>query len=228
MLDTPDPADLPARIAILGGTGKLGGGLARRWAAAGVQVTIGSRDGERAENRAFELAEGLPPGAAELTGGTNVAAADAAAAVVVAVPYDGAAALVTGLAGSLAGKLVVSAVNPLGFDAAGPHPLAVEGFGSAAEQLAAAAPDGRWTAALHSVSSVTLTDLDAPLDDDVLVAGDDESALSEARTVVAALGVRPVVVGPLRLAGTLEALTAVLIAVNKRHRTHAGVRLTGL
>lgn len=227
----PDPETRPpppSRVAVLGGTGKLGGGLARRWAAAGVAVTVGSRDADRARARATEIGSDLPRDAAAVTGATNPDAIAGADLVVLAVPFDGAAALVADLADALAGALVVSAVNPLGFDRLGPYPGEVDGAGSAAELLAAAAPDARWTAALHSVSSVTLSDLDAPLEDDVLVVGDDDGDVDRAVAAIAALGVRALPAGPLRLAGTLEAFTAVLISVNKRHRAHAGVRLSGL
>jgi predicted dinucleotide-binding enzyme len=107
-------------------------------------------------------------------------------------------------------------------------PATTEGAASAAELLAARVPDAHVVAALHSVSSVTLGRLDTALEDDVLVCGDDESAVAAAVTAIGRLGVRPVTVGPLRLAATLEALTAVLLSVNRRHAVHAGLRLTGL
>lgn len=215
-------------VGILGGTGKLGAALARRWAAAGLDVVIGSRDADRAASRSADLREGLPHGAGALTGGTN---ADAAGApiVVAAIPTEGAEELVATLADRLAGSILVSALSPLAFDDGGPRPVSLEA-GSAAQLLAAAAPAARVVAGFHTVSAVSLGDLGAPLDEDVLLCGDDDEALRQ----VAALvddhleGARAVGVGPLRLAGTLEALTAVLIATNRRHRVHAGVRVTGL
>ena len=115
------------RIGILGGTGPQGRGLTRRFAAAGHEVLIGSRSTERAHEVAADYA-----GLGAVRGGSNADAADADL-VVVTVPYDGHAALLTGLAEQLAGKIVVDCVNPLGFDKQGPYPLPVEA-GSAAQE----------------------------------------------------------------------------------------------
>lgn len=222
-----DLAAEPTRVGILGGTGKLGGGLALRWAASGVPVTIGSRDVGKATARAEELRDRLPDGAADLDGATNAVACEASV-VVAAIPATGAGELIGDLASELAGRVVISAVNPLAFDGRGPRPVRLEGAASAAELLADRAPQARFVAALHSVSSVNLARLDTPLADDVLVCGDDEDAVAVAVAAIGRLGVRPVTVGPLRLAATLEALTAVLLSVNRRHAVHAGLRLTGL
>lgn len=214
-------------VGILGGTGKLGAGLARWWAAAGVPVTIGSRDAARAASVAAELRASLPEGAAPLEGLAN---ADAAArpVVVAAIPSEGADTLVGGLAEVLAGRILVSALSPLAFDDRGPHPGQVDAA-SAAELLAASAPDATVVAGFHTVSAVSLKHLDQPLDEDVLLCGDDDEAVAQVATLVGRLaGARAVHCGPLRLAGTLESLTAVLISINKRHRAHAGLRVTGL
>ncbi|MEX0836561.1 MAG: NADPH-dependent F420 reductase [Nitriliruptor sp.] len=219
--DTPD-------VGILGGTGNLGAALAQRWSSAGLRVVIGSRDPERAVTRAAELRQDLPAEAGSLTGGSNADAATAPV-VVAAIPTEGAGELVAPLSEQLAGGVLVSTLSPLEFDADGPRPGRVEA-GSAAELLAAAAPSARVVAGFHTVSAVTLADLGRALDEDVLLCGDDEDALAE----VAALvddhleGARAVVVGPLRLAVALEASTAVLISTNRRHRAHAGLRVTGL
>jgi 8-hydroxy-5-deazaflavin:NADPH oxidoreductase len=216
-------------IGILGGTGKLGAGLALRWAAAGVPVTIGSRDAGRAADSAAELREALPDGAAALDGAGNAEAA-AHPVVVAAIPTEGAHTLVAGLAGQLAGKVLVSALSPLAFDQRGPRPGVVEGAASAAELLAAAAPDATVVGGFHTVSAVTLRRADEPLDEDVLLCGDDDDAVARVAALVDEHleGARAVHCGPLRLASTLESLTAVLISVNKRHRSHAGLRVTRL
>lgn len=210
-------------VGILGGTGALGSALARRWATAGLTVMIGSRDPERARDRASELAA-----AGAVTGGSNADAADARV-VVAAIPTEGAGDLVAPLSDRLAGKTLVSTLSPLEFDKAGPMPGVVE-VGSAAELLAAAAPAARVVGGFHTVSAVGLDHLDESLDEDVLLCGDDDDALAEvARLIDDHLpGARGVVVGPLRLASTLEGLTAVLIATNRRHRAHTGIRVTGL
>jgi 8-hydroxy-5-deazaflavin:NADPH oxidoreductase len=221
---SPGPAD----VGVLGGTGKLGSALARRWAAAGLSVTIGSRDPGRAVGRAEELSADLPTGSGTITGGSNADAARSPV-VVAAIPTEGAGELVGPLSSELAGNVLVSTLAPLEFDADGPTPGRVE-VGSATELLAAAAPSARVVAGFHTVSAVGLGDLGTDLDEDVLLCGDDEEALAAIAELVDdhLPGARAVVVGPLRLAATLEGLTAVLISTNRRHRAHAGLRITGL
>src|SRR6476661_2810321 len=149
------PESLAGRtVAVLGGTGPQGRGLARRFAAAGVPVVIGSRSAERAQQAAAELA-GATGGA--VTGRDNAGAADAGDIVVVAVPWDGHAELLKEVASRLAGKVVVDCVNPLGFDKQGPYALPVE-EGSAAQQAAVLLPDSTVVAAFHNVSAVLLDD----------------------------------------------------------------------
>jgi 8-hydroxy-5-deazaflavin:NADPH oxidoreductase len=217
-------------IAVIGGTGPQGKGLAFRFALAGHPVVLGSRSGERASAAAEELAARLTgPGAGLVTGAENAKAAAGADVVVLAVPYDGHAELVAALAESLAGKIVISCVNPLGFDKRGPFGLEVA-EGSAAEQAAALLPDSRVTAAFHHVSAVTLLGDGHGLDaQDVLVCGEDPDAravvVELAATVTGRAGID---VGPLRMARQLEPLTAVLISINKRYKAHSGVLITGL
>lgn len=223
---TIDPAP---PVGILGGTGKLGAGLALRWAAAGVPVTIGSRDPDRAETIAAELREELPAGAGSLLVGRSNQMAATRPIVVAAIPTEGSEALIRGLADELAGGILVSALSPLTFDAGQPRPAGVTGAESAAELLAAAAPDATVVAGFHTVAAGSLRRLAEPLDEDVLLCGDAESVARVAPLIDDLLpGARAINCGPLHLAATLEALTAVLISINKLHRTHAGVRLTGL
>jgi 8-hydroxy-5-deazaflavin:NADPH oxidoreductase len=221
----PDVKELT--VGVLGGTGPLGGGLARRFAAAGLSVVVGSRDAAKGDRIAKEVLADVPDGT--VAGADNAGAADRADVLVVAVPYEGHAELLRGLADRLAGKIVVDAVNPLGFDKQGAYPLEVP-EGSAAQQAAALLPDSRVTAAFHHVSAPLLNDLSVPeLALDVLVLGEGEDR--EATDTVQALaelipGVRGIYGGRLRNAGQVEALTANLIAVNRRYQAHAGIRVT--
>lgn len=215
------------RIGVVGGTGPQGRGLAYRWARHGHRVVIGSRSAERAAQAATEIAERLP--GADVTGASNVQAASAADVVVLAVPYDGHDDLVDDLAPVLEGKVVVSCVNPLGFDKDGPYGLEVP-RGSAAEAAAALAPDARVVGAFHHVSAVSLWGEAEFLDhEDVLVCGDDAEAkqlvMELARAVTGRDGVDA---GRLRLARQLEPLTAVLISINKRYKTRSGIAVAGL
>jgi 8-hydroxy-5-deazaflavin:NADPH oxidoreductase len=212
-------------VGVLGGTGPLGGGLARRFARAGVKVVVGSRDGSRGTRVAHEIERDVP--AATVLGGDNREAARWADLLVVAVPYAGHADLVRDLAEPLVGKIVVDAVNPLGFDSRGAYPLDVP-EGSAAQQAAALLPASRVTAAFHHVSAPLLLDLEVPnIDLDVLVLGDDRAATDTVQALAELIpGVRGIYGGRLRNAGQVEALTANLISVNRRYKAHAGLRIT--
>lgn len=210
-------------LAVLGGTGPQGRGLARRLAVGGAKVVIGSRDAARAEVVAKEMrADGVG-----VVGIDNRAAAAAADIVIVAVPWDGHARLLTELRSELAGKIVIDCVNPLGFDKQGPYALQVL-EGSAAEQAKALLPDSRVVGAFHHLSAALLEDTAVDsLDTDVLVLGDDREAVDIVIELSALLpGVRGVFGGRLRNAHQVEALTANLIAINKRYKAHAGVRIT--
>ncbi len=213
-------------IAVIGGTGPQGKGLAYRWAMHGHAVVLGSRSAERAEAAAAEIRDRLPE--ASVRGASNADALDGADVVVLAVPYDGHDVLVSTLAGGLAGKTVVSCVNPLGFDKQGPFGLDVER--SAAESAAAIAPDARVVGAFHHVSAVSLWGDAEFLDhEDVLVCGDDGDAKAVAIELARAVTGRDGVdAGRLRLARQLEPLTAVLISVNKRYKTRSGVAISGI
>lgn len=214
-------------IAVVGGTGPQGRGLAYRWARHGHTVVLGSRSAERAEATAAEIL-GRVPGAA-VSGAANADAVAAADVVVLAVPYDGHDDLVTSLADGLAGKVVLSCVNPLGFDKRGPFGLDVPG-GSAAETAAALVPGARVVGAFHHVSAVSLWGEEEFLDhEDVLVCGDDAEAKQVAVDLAVAVTSRPGVdAGALRLARQLEPWTAVLISINKRYKVRSGTRISGL
>lgn len=220
----PDVGNL--LVGIIGGTGDQGRGLAMRLAAAGQRVIIGSRTSERAAAAAKEVAA-LTGGPVE--GDTNFDVATRCDVVIVAVPYDGHAETLAGLAQPLAGKIVVDCVNPLAFDKKGPYCLRVP-EGSAAEQAASILPDSRVCAAFHHVSAELLTDPSVEhMDLDVLVLGDDREAVRIVQALASRIpGMRGVHAGRLRNAAQVEALTANLISINKRYDVHAGIRVTDL
>ncbi|MGD0560496.1 MAG: NADPH-dependent F420 reductase [Streptosporangiaceae bacterium] len=207
-------------LAILGGTGDQGRGLARQFAKAGNRVIIGSRSAGRAAETAAELG---------LEGMANAHAAAAADVIIAAVPYEGHAELLAGLKDQLTGKILVDCVNPLGFDHHGPYPIRVP-EGSAAEQAAAVLPDTTVVAAFHHVSAKLLQDPEvASFEEDILVLGEDRAATDLVQALAARIpGMRGVYAGRLRNAGQVEAFTANLIAINRRYKAHSGIRVTGI
>jgi len=209
-------------IGILGGTGDQGRGLARRFALAGNPVIIGSRSAERAAAAAQALG-----GELGIRGMANADAAQSADVVIVAVPWEGHAAVLASLATQLAGKIVIDCVNPLAFDQRGCYPLAAA-EGSAAQQAAAVLPDSVVVGAFHHVSAVLLLDpAVGAVDLDVLVLGDDRQATDLVQALAARIpGVRGVYAGRLRNCGQVEALTANLVSINRRYKAHAGLRVT--
>jgi hypothetical protein len=225
----PDVSDLT--VGILGGTGPQGRGLAYRLARAGQRVRIGSRSTDRGAQAAAEIAKlpGVVSGLVNgnhVSGGDNAYACDADA-VIVAVPWEGHGDLLSSLAGPLTGKIVVDCVNPLGFDKQGPYVLPVP-EGSAAQQAETLLPQSRVCAAFHHVSAVLLIDPEVTaMDLDVLVLGDDRDAVAVVQALAGRIeGMRGIHAGRLRNAGQVEGLTANLIAINKRYKAHAGVRIT--
>ncbi|MEV4414154.1 NADPH-dependent F420 reductase [Catellatospora sp. NPDC049609] len=218
----PDVSGLT--VGILGGTGDQGRGLAYRLALAGQQVLIGSRSAERAQAAAQELTE---LSGASVGGGENADVAARSDVLIVAVPYAGHADTLAGLADALVGKIVVDCVNPLGFDKQGPYALKVA-EGSAAQQAEALLPGARVTAAFHHVSAELLADPSVTsMDLDILVLGDDRDAVAVVQALAGRIpGMRGVHAGRLRNAGQVEALTANLIAMNKRYKAHSGIRVT--
>lgn len=211
-------------IAVLGGTGPQGRGLARRFAAAGLPVVIGSRSADRAVETAATLAEAT---GGEVAGADNAGAAAAGDVVLVVVPWDGHGELLASLTGELAGKVVVDCVNPLGFDKQGAYALPVE-EGSATQQAQAILTESTVVGAFHNVSAVLLEDPEvASVDTDVLVLGDVREATDLVQDLAGVIpGVRGIFGGRLRNAHQVEALTANLISINRRHKAHAGVRIT--
>jgi NADPH-dependent F420 reductase len=207
-------------IGILGGTGPQGTGLARRFAAAGMSVLIGSREAARAESAAAQIGAGV-------RGAENRSCAREADIVIVAVPWSGHAALLTDLREELAGMLVVDCVNNIGFDNQGPYAPRVE-EGSAAQQAAKLLPDSTVTAAFHHVSAVHLNDVErTSFPFDVMVLGDDRAATDTVCALAGMIpGMRGIYSGRLRNAGQVEALAANLIAINRRYKAHASVQIS--
>jgi hypothetical protein len=218
------------RIAVMGGTGPQGKGLGYRFARHGHSVVVGSRAAEKAEVSAEEIRARLDgvAGAGEVSGAANADACAQADIVVLAVPWDGHDDLVSSL--PLAGKTVVSCVNPLAFDKRGAHGQVIDaGEGSAAERAQALAPEAVVVGAFHNVSAVGLWGNEDYLEDDVLCVGDSDEgkqvAMELARAVTGREGISA---GKLRLARQLEPLTAVLISINRKYKAHSGIRITGL
>jgi NADPH-dependent F420 reductase len=189
-------------------------------------MRLGSRAAERAAQAAVDLRAAA--GVEHITGHANAECVAGADVVVVAVPYEGHRELLESLRGLLIGKLVVDCVNPIRFDGHGPFPLGVP-EGSAAQQAEKALPESTVVAAFHHVSAVLLGDTSvSEVDTDVLVLGDDRAATDLVRDLAGAIpGMRGVYGGRLRNAHQVEALTANLIAINRRYGTHAGLRVTG-
>lgn len=211
-------------IAVIGGTGDEGFGLATRWARAGQQVIIGSRAAERAQEaavRATALA------GRQVLGQANRDAAIAAEIVVLTIPYSGQTPILEDIRPTVRGKVVVDTTVPLREYA--PPEMETVPEGSSAQHVQALLPDARVVAALHSVSSAKLSRLDESLTDDVLVCGDDEKAKTMVMELIRLLGMRGLDAGRLDAAGTLERLAAAIIGMNQRYRRKAiGVRFTGV
>ncbi len=220
----------PTKVAVIGGTGDEGFGLASRWAKAGIDVVIGSRAQERAEDAASRIV-GLVGGS--VSGLENKAAVAAASIVVVTVPFSGQAEIYRSISESVGpDSIVVDATVPVGA-AVGDKATHVLGVwaGSAAQQAQSILPKGTIVCAgFHSLAAAALNDLDSVLDGDVLVCGTKKAAreaVGELVTAIPDLGY--VDAGPLENARIIEPITALLIGVNRRYKTdRSGIRITGL
>lgn len=220
-----DPSSKPV-IAVLGGTGQEGGGLALRWAHAGYRVVIGSRDAARAAAKAAQIAGRL--GGASVEGGDNRQAAGRGEIVVLAVPWAAHRATLEGVKDLLAGKLLVDVSVPLVPPQVARVQLPPEGSAAVAAQRLLG-PSVKVVSAFQNVSAELLESVDAPVDCDVLVCGDDKEARAAVVALAASAGVRGIHAGALANSAAAEALTSVLIFINRRYGiTHSGIRLTGL
>lgn len=218
-------------VAVVGGTGALGFGLAVRWAIAGVPIVIGSRDAGRAVEAAAKVRERA--GGGEVTGLENEEAAAKASTVLLSVPFRAQSENLANLRYALQPQtILIDATVPLAAAIGGRATRSLGVWqGSAAQQAEEMAPRGvTVVSAFHTVSAAALSDPSHPLDEDVLIVGDDRKAKDDVGDLVKRIpGLRPVDCGELEMARIIEQLTPLLISVNKRHRVkHSGVRLTGL
>jgi hypothetical protein len=214
-------------VAVLGGTGNEGPGLARLWAKSGrYHVIIGSRQAEKAERVAAELNEKLGQGL--IKGMSNEEAAQAAAICVLTVPYSAQAPTLTGLREVLQGKILIDVTVPL-------KPPKVSHVnippgGSAGQEAQAILGQGvRVVSAFQNISATHLAEDHEHIECDVLVCGDDKEAKAEAIALAEAAGLRGLDAGPLQNAVVVEGLTSVLIGINIRHKVKgAGIKITGI
>ncbi len=213
-------------VAVLGGTGKEGSGLAMRLAHGGYQVIIGSRDAQRAADHAAKMNAEL--GGEYLKGLENSAAAAEADIVVLSVPYSAHRATLEGVREQVKGKILVDITVPL-------KPPKVrrvhlpEGQAAALEAQALLGEEVRVVAAFQNVSAENLDDPDAEVDCDVLVCGDSPDAREEVIRLVEAAGMRGIHAGPLDNAIAVEALTPVLLFINHKYgMKSSGIRITGI
>ena len=223
------------RIAIIGGTGDQGKGLALRWARAGFEIVIGSRDRERAKAASAEMRAMLNASGANnvnLDGAANADAAATAPIIVLTIPFAAHISTLKEIREKIkSGSLIVDVTVPLE-PAVGGKPTRVLGVwaGSAAEQCRELAPEGvHVISAFQNVGAEALTRLDSEVECDIIVCGDDKEAKQRLRPLVAAIpGCRYIDGGPLANSRTVEAITALLIGFNIRYKTHTGLRITGI
>ncbi len=220
----------PRPIAILGGTGPEGFGLALRWSQAGETVIIGSRDSKRAQDAAEKIKQRAGP-SAKISGSENVAACRAADLLVLTIPFDGHAALLKQLKPAIRpGSIVIDATVPLAASVGGRATRTLGVWqGSAAQQTAELAPKDVSVVAAFQNLGAELLNADGPVDCDVIVCSDDPSASQVVRSLATKIpGVRAIDGGKLENARILEQITALLIGLNIRHKGHSGIRITGL
>lgn len=217
-------------IAVLGGTGPEGFGLALRWARAGETVIIGSRDGKRAQEAAERIKQQVGA-SAKVSGADNAAACAAADLLVLTIPFEGHAALLKQLKAALrAGSILVDATVPLAASVGGRASRTLGVWqGSAAQQAVELVPSGVSVVAAFQNTSAEILNGDDPVDCDVIVCSDDVEAGKTVRTLAARIpGVRAIDGGKLENARILEQITALLIGLNIRHKGNSGIRITGL
>jgi len=209
-------------VAIVGGTGNLGSALALRLGVPGVKIIIGSRDAEKAKHAVETLKPKLRAG--ELVGATNREAVTGADFVVIAVPYEGHAQMVSDLKGQLAGKIVIDTVVPL--KRVQPFvPVAGSALQEAQQIIGDEAPV---VGALHNISAVDLGDVDASLGD-VLVCGDNAEAKAKVMEIIERIGATAYDGGPAGCAYVIEGLTGVIIHLNRKYKSkHGSIKITGI
>ena len=214
------------KIAILGGTGAEGSGLAFRWANAGHEIVIGSRSAEKAERKTKELNDAL--GAEKICGTNNASASVWAELVVLSVPYSAQAKTLDGLEDTLNGKILMTVVAPLGQPVARYQPLE-SGTSAAEEAQEQLGEDVRVVAAFQNISAHHLMDLDHIIDCDVLICGAKKADKAIVADLCKDAGMRGVNAGGLANSAVVEGLTALLIGINIRNKiSNAGIRITGI
>jgi NADPH-dependent F420 reductase len=221
---------MPRVIAVIGGTGPEGFGLALRWVRAGESVIIGSRDVARAREAAAKI-RALVGTNGQISGQENSAACAAADLLVLTIPFEGHAALLKQIKPSIPeGSIVIDATVPLAASVGGRASRTLGVWqGSAAQQTAELVPTGVSVVAAFHNTSADILNGDAPVDCDVIVCSDDADASKTVRTLAARIpGVRAIDGGKLENARILEQITALLIGLNIRHKGHSGIRITGL
>ncbi len=217
-------------IALLGGTGPEGFGLALRWARAGETVIIGSRDANRARESAEKIKQ-LAGEHAKISGDENTAACRRGGVVVLTIPFEGHAALLKQIKTSIRpGTVVVDTTVPLAASVGGRASRTLGVWqGSAAQECAELVPSGIPVVAAFQNTSAELLNSDQPIDCDVIVCSDDPAASREVQTLATKIpGVRAIDGGRLENSRILEHITALLIGLNIRHKSHSGIRITGL
>ena len=209
-------------VAIVGGTGNLGGALSLRLGAPGVRIIIGSRDPEKAKKAVETLKPALRAG--EMVGMTNQDSIRGADYVVIAVPYEGHAQMVQDIKGQVAGKIIIDSVVPL--NKGKPFvPPAGSALQEAQQILGDEAPV---VGALHNISAVDLADVDSPLGD-VLVCGDKADAKEKVMEIIRRIGARAFDGGPGSNAYVIEGLTGVIISLNRKYKSkHGSIRIVGI
>jgi len=223
-----DNGDTPT-IPVIGGTGALGSGLAKRWAKGGARVIIGSRDAGRAQEAAARIAAET---GGEVVGMANEDAAQSAEVVFLTVPFRNQSEYMTNLKEALsAGQILVDCSVPLAAAISGKATRTIGIWqGSAAQQAQEMAPEGvTVVSALHTVSAPGLANLDTELGEDVPICGDRKSDKAQVAELIARIkGLRPVNAGALETSRIVEQLTPLLISINIRYKTHSGIQFTGL
>jgi 8-hydroxy-5-deazaflavin:NADPH oxidoreductase len=216
-------------IAVLGGTGPEGFGLALRWAQAGETVIIGSRDAKRAQDAAVKIKQRVA--AANVSGNENTAACAAADLLVLTIPFEGHAALLKQLKPAIRpASIVIDTTVPLAASVGGRASRTLGVWqGSAAQETAELLPKGISVVAAFHNAGAELLNADGPVDCDVLVCSDDPAAIQVVRNLATKIpGVRAIDGGKLENARIVEQITALLIGLNIRHKGHSGIRITGL
>ena len=216
-------------IAIIGGAGELGFGLALRFANAGAKIVIGSRDEAKAREAAARVKQAIA--SADIVGLGNPEAAAKASIAILAVPFSAQAAILKSIKPALKSAILVDATVPLAATVGG-RPTRMLGVweGSAAQAARELLPGVTVVSAFHNVSADVLQDLAAKPDCDILICGDDAPAKERVAALVKLIpGLRPVDAGALEMSRIVESLTALLIGLNRRHKVpHCGIRITGM